>query len=785
LPIVPPFAAAVMKPKALLVALVLATMARPAAVRGDITPEQVRASIDRAVNYLVRQQNSNGTWPDSPAYSGGVTALVTLALVNAGLPAEDETISRALTHLRTQRPGQTYVVALQTMVFCAAEPKKDLLLIRQNAKWLEDTQIKSGDRKGGWAYPAGGAGGGDPSNSQFALLALYEAERVGIHVDDRTWRLAQQYWQQLQLPDGSWRYSPAQASSGSMTCAGIASMVITSGALNVGDARVVDGRVRCCGSHEANEAVENGLRWLERNFSVHVNPSGAGRALRSNWLLYYLYGMERAGRMTARRFIGDHDWYREGADYLVHKQDSLSGYWKGDGPHEANPLIGTSFGLLFLAKGRRPVLVAKVKHGPGDDWNHHRSDLANLTSYVEGQWKRDLAWQVLDAKAASVEDMLQAPVLFISGRDAPTFSDEQKKRLRDYVDRGGFLFAEACCGEGTFDKAFRQLMSEVFPEPEYAMRLLPPEHPIWRAEETIDPEFVRPLWGIDIGCRTSVVYCPQDLSCYWELARPGRQQRLPDRVRAEVAAVTSIGINVLAYATNRELKYKFDFFTSAPADAPADNFDRGKLYVARLLHPGGCNAAPGALANLLRAAGENLQIRVSTEPRELAMTDPKLFQYHLVFMHGRHSFHLTPAERKQLRTYLERGGMLFADSICSSKEFTDSFAKEMAAMFPDNPLARIPPENPLFSTQFGGEDLSTVEVREPSRAAADGPLRSQVRQREPYLEGIKLGDRYGVIFSPLDISCALENHESLECEGYTRKDAARVGLNVLLYSFHQ
>jgi hypothetical protein len=78
-----------------------------------------------------------------------------------------------------------------------------------------------------------------------------------------------------------------------------------------------------------------------------------------------------------------------------------------------------------------------------------------------------------------------------------------------------------------------------------------------------------------------------------------------------------------------------------------------------------------------------------------------------------------------------------------------------------------------------------VERREPQRGAADGPLQSVVRPGEPYLEGIQLGDRYAVIFSPYDISCALENHESLECEGYTRKDAARIGLNVLLYSFHQ
>ncbi|MEX2114746.1 MAG: DUF4159 domain-containing protein [Pirellulales bacterium] len=775
-----------MRTKTILVAVALAVGSCPLPARADIAPEQVRASIDRAIAYLERQQNADGSWPDQPAYTGGTSALVTLALLNAGVPPESDSMQRALGYLRGLSTTQTYVVALQTMVFCAGEPKKDLLRIRQNAAWFENTQVKSGERRGAWSYPSGPAGGGgDPSNSQFALLALYEAERVGIKVREQTWRLALQYWQRLQLPDGSWRYSVAQTSSGSMTCAGIASMIIASGELSAGDARVVDGVVQCCGEQSVNDSVDRGLAWLDRNFSVHTNPSGAGRgATQGSWLLYYLYGLERAGRMTARRFIGQHDWYREGADMLVRNQDNLSGYWKGTGPHETNPLIGTSFSLLFLAKGRRPVLVAKVKHGPGDDWNHHRSDLANLTSYVERQWERDLTWQVLDAQAASVEDMLQSPVLFISGKDAPVFSDEQKKRLRDYIDRGGFIFAEACCG-GAFEDGFRALMDDVFPEPEYQLRLLPPEHPVWRAEQPVDARYVRPLWGIDIGCRTSVVFCPADLSCYWELARPGREDRLPARVREEIEACRAIGINVLAYATNRELKYKFDFFTTADADAPKDDFERGKLYAARLLHPGGCNAAPGALANLLQTAGEKLQLRVDTQPRELAITDPKLFHYHLVFMHGRHDFRLTPAERKQLRAYLERGGMLFADAICSSREFSEAFTREMAAVFPEQPLARIPAKDPLFTTTYGGDDLSLVGRREPQRGAADGPLRSQVSQVEPYLEAIKLGDRYAVIFSPYDLSCALENHESLECAGYTRKDAARIGLSVLLYSLYQ
>ena len=31
--------------------------------------------------------------------------------------------------------------------------------------------------------------------------------------------------------------------------------------------------------------------------------------------------------LTGQRFFGNHDWYREGAEELVHEQDKLLGYW--------------------------------------------------------------------------------------------------------------------------------------------------------------------------------------------------------------------------------------------------------------------------------------------------------------------------------------------------------------------------------------------------------------------------------------------------------------------------
>ena len=100
----------------------------------------------------------------------------------------------------------------------------------------------------------------------------------------------------------------------------------------------------------------------------------------------------------------------------------------------------------------------------------------------------------------------------------------QKRVLHDYVLQGGFLFAEAACEGEAFDRAFRRLMRELFPDRE--LRLLPPDHPVWLAETAIASEFARPLYGFDSCCRTSVVYCPRDLGCYWELAG-NRQAEYP------------------------------------------------------------------------------------------------------------------------------------------------------------------------------------------------------------------------------------------------------------------
>ena len=320
--------------------------------RGEITAAQVRAAIEKGVAYLKSAQRADGSWDDYTGYSGGVSCLCTLALLNCGVSLDDPQMHKALEFVRSLKAEKTYVVSLQTMVMCLAEPKRDLLHIKTNVQWLEDLQnqpdLKEKDpRRGSWTYmPDFARGGGDPSNSQFAMLALYEAERVGVPVKDRTWRLALDYWVRQQNNDGSWSYFPQREmpGTGSMTCAGIASVFIASGRLSAGDAEVTPQGLKCCGQQlddPAVAAIEKGLVWLGNNFSVHMNP---GPGSLGTWHLYYLYAVERVGRMTSHRFFNSrdfkhYDWYRMGAEQLVQQQDEperlLEGGWPC-GNHAAN-----------------------------------------------------------------------------------------------------------------------------------------------------------------------------------------------------------------------------------------------------------------------------------------------------------------------------------------------------------------------------------------------------------------------------------------------------------------
>jgi hypothetical protein len=510
--------------------------------------KRVDQAIGAGVQFLVSQQLANGSWRDSESDAKtGVTSLVTLALIRAGEKPDSPAVGKALGFLRGFGPGDlhsTYAISLQTQVFAAALPESDRSRIAANVMWLERAQIRPGDgmgQSGSWSYSdAKHTRPGDNSNTHYALAGLFAAAGAGVPVKPAIWKFARAYWARTQRRDGSWAYTPnSNNPTASMTCAGVSSLII-SGPRRFEGGEFLDGAaIRNCGTEAVDKSRHAGVDWLANHFRLDQN-FGAGQ----QWRFYFLDELQRAARLAGLRYFGQNDWYRLGALALVDEQSKPGGFWTG-ALMEQDKLLATSFALLFLSNGRTPVMINKLRHAPLDDWDNDPDDVRNLVSVVAREWKYPLTWQIADSQTATVLDLLQAPILFMSGHRAPSFTATEKQKLREYAERGGVIFAEACCASAEFDAGFRKMMQELLPAKEDELRPLPDDHPVWRATHRLSST-THPLLSINRGARILVIYSPTDLSCYWNLS-----QKSP--ADPAVIAAIQIGQNVIEHVTDRKV----------------------------------------------------------------------------------------------------------------------------------------------------------------------------------------------------------------------------------------
>lgn len=157
---------------------------------------------------------------------------------------------------------------------------------------------------------------------------------------------------------------------------------------------------------------------------------------------------------------------------------------------------------------------------------------------------------------------------------------------------------------------------------------------------------------------------------------------------------------------------------------------------------------------------------ISTSRRfhAVKLNSDELFNFPMVIMTGEGVFQLTDAERKNLRTYVERGGLLLASAGCSSAEWDRSFRKEMAIVFPKNSLSQIGMDHPVFNTVYEIKEL----------AAKHGKPRP--------LNGVTHGGRLGVIYSQDGLNDTAHTQGCCCCGGNEITNCVKVNVNILAYS---
>lgn len=119
------------------------------------------------------------------------------------------------------------------------------------------------------------------------------------------------------------------------------------------------------------------------------------------------------------------------------------------------------------------------------------------------------------------------------------------------------------------------------------------------------------------------------------------------------------------------------------------------MTVGRLHYDGGGDwyANPSSLPNLLKAISERTPLRVAARDRVVRLVDDDLWQVPFLHMTGHGNVRFSAAELVVLRDYLRQGGFLHIDDNYGMDE---SIRKELARLFPEQPLVEVPWDHPVY-----------------------------------------------------------------------------------------
>jgi hypothetical protein len=116
--------------------------------------------------------------------------------------------------------------------------------------------------------------------------------------------------------------------------------------------------------------------------------------------------------------------------------------------------------LVLFGQDDSRFKIARVKYNGGGDWYNDPSAEVNLLKFVAQNTniKTNPKYEFVDLSTGNI---FAYPFLFITGHGNVVFSDAEAKKLRSYLENGGFLYVDDDYG---LDKAFRREMKKVFPE---------------------------------------------------------------------------------------------------------------------------------------------------------------------------------------------------------------------------------------------------------------------------------------------------------------------------------
>jgi hypothetical protein len=192
------------------------------------------------------------------------------------------------------------------------------------------------------------------------------------------------------------------------------------------------------------------------------------------------------------------------------------------------------------------------------------------------------------------------------------------------------------------------------------------------------------------------------------------------------------------------------------------------LTIGRLQYGGGGDwyANQSSITNLLEAIRDRTALPVATRERVVRLTGPELWEVPYLHMTGHGNVRFSDEEAAALRAFLENGGFLHADD---NYGMDDSFRREMARIFPDNPLLEVPWDHEVYHIFYDfPQGIPKIHEHDGLPAQAFGL----------FIDG-----RLAVYYSyQADLSDGWEDPEVHGDPAAVREAALRMGVNLFLYA---
>jgi hypothetical protein len=184
--------------------------------------------------------------------------------------------------------------------------------------------------------------------------------------------------------------------------------------------------------------------------------------------------------------------------------------------------------------------------------------------------------------------------------------------------------------------------------------------------------------------------------------------------------------------------------------------------------------APNDLVQFIELAKRNNFMYVWSQiTLESFSYDPKLMPS--ILISGVREVSFAPAIIDKLREYVLDGGTIICDSVYGSPWFYESALKVFDEMFPESKFRVLPADHPLYHTLV---DIDKVKYH----CGRDDD--------KPFLEGLYIGSRIGVLVSQYGLGCGWQNkmdvfktltERGLAAKAYSQESAEKIATNLAAY----